>query len=65
MKNIVFLIIIPILISTNAFAQEIPEEFYTSSQVYDNKISNDQILLSSNKSIYNPGEDGILIGMVF
>jgi len=65
MRNIFFLIIIPILISTNAFAQEIPEEFYESSQLYDNKISNDQIVLSADKSIYTPGEDGILFGIVF
>jgi len=65
MRNTVFLLILPFLISTNAFAQEIPEEFYVGSQVYDNKISNDQILLSSDKSIYNPGEDGILLGIVF
>jgi len=47
------------------FGQEIPEEFYSSLQLYENKVSNEEIALSSNKSIYKQGEDAILFGLVY
>jgi len=65
MKAILFSLLVVIFIQSIAFGQEIPEEFYETSQLYDNKISNDEIVISSNKSTYLPGDEGILLGLVF
>jgi len=50
---------------STVFGQEIPEDFYISFQLYENQASNDDIALSSDKSTYEPGEYGILFGLIY
>jgi len=47
-----------------AYGQEIPEEFYQTFELYENKVSNNEITLSSNKLDYKSGEIGTLFGIV-
>jgi len=47
-----------------ANAQEIPEEFYVSSQLYDNNASNAELTLSVDKFIYSPGDRANVLGFV-
>jgi len=53
------------LIPSFVHGQEIPEEFYETLQLYDHKISNEQMAISSDNSKYEPGDNGILIGLVY
>jgi len=62
-KKILFLLFLSIGF-TAVYGQEIPEEFYQTLELYENKVSNEEITLSSNKSTYKAGEEGILLGIV-
>jgi len=49
---------------TAVYGQEIPEEFYQTFVLYENKVSNEEITLSSNNSTYRAGDYGTLLGIV-
>ncbi len=49
---------------TSASGQGVPEEFYQNVQIYEHRVSNDELTLSIDKASYKFGETVNVIGLV-
>jgi len=50
---------------TTISAQEIPEEFYPISKLYDINANNEELIISIDRSSYKPGDSLHLVGNVY
>ena len=60
----IFFIIPLLLMPLIAYGQEIPQDYYENYQLYDYNISNDDMSLSLDNTIYQPGDMASIFGFV-